>query len=55
LFVYLIAVVCLAEKFAIPLDNGIDTFGMPPRSVERLSLHWVLSPEALKRHSRGVG
>src|SRR5204863_4703073 len=29
LFLYLICVVVLAEKFAIPLDNAIERFGMP--------------------------
>src|SRR6266516_2160877 len=29
LIVYLLAVILLAEKFAIPLDNSIEQFGMP--------------------------
>jgi len=47
LFVYLIAVVLLAEKFAIPLDNGIERFGMPQALGGAIIAALVLSPEAL--------
>jgi Ca2+:H+ antiporter len=47
LLVYLIAVVLLAEKFAIPLDNGIEHFGMPQALGGAIIAALVLSPEAL--------
>ena len=47
LFVYLIAVVLLAEKFAIPLDNGIERFGMPQALGGAIIAALVLAPEAL--------
>src|SRR6266446_77638 len=47
LFLYLIAVVVLAEKLAIPLDNGIERFGMPQALGGAIIAALVLSPEAL--------
>ena len=47
LFVYLIAVVLLAEKFAIPLDNGIEHFGVPQAFGGAVVAALVLAPEAL--------
>src|SRR5438874_8673562 len=46
LFLYLIVVVILAEKFAIPLDNCIERFGMPPAFGGALVARLVLAPEA---------
>jgi Ca2+:H+ antiporter len=47
LFLYLIAVVVLAEKFAIPLDNAIERFGMPQALGGAIVAGLVLAPEAL--------
>src|SRR5438105_7850264 len=47
LFLYLIAVVVLAEKFAIPLDNCIERFGMPQAFGGAIIAGLVLAPEAL--------
>ncbi len=47
LFLYLIAVVVLAEKFAIPLDNAIERFGMPQAFGGAIIAGLVLAPEAL--------
>ena len=47
LFLYLIAVVVLAEKFAIPLDNCIERFGMPQAFGGAIVAGLVLAPEAL--------
>jgi Ca2+:H+ antiporter len=47
LFVYLIAVVLLAEKFAIPLDNSIEHFGIPQAFAGAIIAALVLAPEAL--------
>ena len=47
LFLYLIAVVVLAEKFAIPLDNAIERFGMPQEFGGAIVAALVLAPEAL--------
>jgi len=47
LFVYLIVVVLLAEKFAIPLDNSIEHFGMPQAFGGAIVAALVLAPEAL--------
>ncbi len=47
LVLYLIAVVLLAEKFAIPLDIGIERFGMPQALGGAIVAALVLAPEAL--------
>src|SRR5205823_3555046 len=47
LFLYLIAVVVLAEKFAIPLDNAVERFGMPQGLAGAIVAGLVLAPEAL--------
>jgi Ca2+:H+ antiporter len=47
LLLYLIAVVLLAEKFAIPLDNSIEHFGMPQAFGGAIVAALVLTPEAL--------
>ncbi len=47
LFLYLIAVILLAEKFAIPLDDGIERFGMPQALGGAIVAALVLAPEAL--------
>lgn len=47
LLVYLITVILLAEKFAIPLDNGIEKFHMPQALGGAVIAALVLSPEGL--------
>jgi Ca2+:H+ antiporter len=47
LVIYLITVVMLAEKFAIPLDNSIEEFGMPQAFGGAIIASLVLAPEAL--------
>jgi Ca2+:H+ antiporter len=47
LFLYLIVVIVLAEKFAIPLDNCIERFGMPSAFGGTIVAGLVLAPEAL--------
>src|SRR5213595_2523445 len=47
LLVYLFVVVVLAEKFAIPLDNSIERFGMPQALGGAIVAAMVLAPEAL--------
>jgi Ca2+:H+ antiporter len=47
LFLYLVAVILLAEKFAIPLDDSIERFGMPPAFGGAIVAALVLAPEAL--------
>jgi Ca2+:H+ antiporter len=47
LLLYLIAVILLAEKFAIPLDNSIEKFGMPQGFGGAIIAALVLSPEGL--------
>jgi Ca2+:H+ antiporter len=47
LFLYLIVVIVLAEKFAIPLDNSIERFGMPQAFGGAIVAGLVLFPEAL--------
>ena len=55
LFVYLIAVVLLAEKFAIPLDNGIERFGLPQAFGGAIIAALVLAPEALSAIGATLG
>jgi Ca2+:H+ antiporter len=47
LLLYLIAVILLAEKFAIPLDNSIEQFHMPQAFGGAIIAALVLSPEGL--------
>jgi Ca2+:H+ antiporter len=47
LVLYLLVVVVLAEKFAIPLDNSIERFGMPQAFGGAIVAGLVLAPEAL--------
>jgi Ca2+:H+ antiporter len=47
LVVYLIAVIFLAEKFAIPLDNSIERFGMPQAFGGAIIAALVLAPEGM--------
>src|SRR5207248_6397343 len=47
LFLYLIDVIVLAKKFAIPLDNSIERFGMPQALGGAIVAGLVLAPEAL--------
>ena len=46
LILYLLVVVVLAEKFAIPLDNSIERFGMPQAFGGAIVAGLVLAPEA---------
>jgi Ca2+:H+ antiporter len=45
LLLYLVAVICLSEKFAIPLDNSIEQFHMPQAFGGAIIAALVLSPE----------
>ena len=47
LVLYLLAVILLAEKFAIPLDDSIERFGMPQAFGGAIVAALVLAPEAL--------
>jgi len=47
LLLYLIVVISLAEKFAIPLDNSIEYFHVPQAFGGAIIAALVLSPEAL--------
>jgi Ca2+:H+ antiporter len=47
LLLYLFAVILLAEKFAIPLDNSIEQFHMPQAFGGAIIAVLVLSPEGL--------
>src|SRR6266404_906265 len=47
LLLYLIVVIVLAEKFAIPLDNFIERFGMPQAFGGAIVAGLVLAPEAM--------
>ena len=47
LLLYLITVILLAEKFAIPLDNSIEQFHMPQAFGGAMIAALVLSPEGL--------
>ncbi len=47
LLLYLVAVILLAEKFAIPLDNSIEKFDMPQAFGGAIIAALVLSPEGL--------
>src|SRR6266487_3683716 len=45
LLLYLVAVICLSEKFAVPLDNSIEKFHMPQAFGGAIIAALVLSPE----------
>jgi len=47
LILYLLVVIVLAEKLAIPLDNSIEHFGMPQAFGGAIVAGMVLAPEAL--------
>src|SRR5258705_13432431 len=47
LLLYLAAVIFLAEKFAIPLDNSIEQFHMPQAFGGAVIAALALSPEGL--------
>lgn len=47
LILYLVVVIILAKKFAIPLDNCIERFGMPQAFGGAIVAGLVLAPEAL--------
>jgi Ca2+:H+ antiporter len=47
LFLYLLVVILLAEKLAIPLDESIERFGMPQAFGAAIIAALVLAPEAL--------
>lgn len=47
LLLYLVIVIALAEKFAIPLDNCIEHFGVPQAFGGAVIAALVLTPEAL--------
>jgi Ca2+:H+ antiporter len=47
LLLYLITVILLAEKFAVPLDNSIEQFHMPQAFGGAMIAALVLSPEGL--------
>ncbi len=47
LLLYLIGVILLAKKFAIPLDNSIEHFGMPQEFGGAMIAVLVLAPEGI--------
>jgi len=47
LFLYLVVVIILAEKFAIPLDNCIERFGVPQALGGAIVAGLILAPEAM--------
>ena len=47
LLLYLITVILLAEKFAIPLDNSIEHFGLPQAFGGAIIAALVLAPEGI--------
>lgn len=47
LVLYLIVVILLAEKFAVPLDNSIEKFGMPQEFGGTIIAALVLAPEGI--------
>ena len=55
LLLYLFAVILMAEKFAIPLDNSIEKFHMPQAFGGAIIAALVLSPEGLGAVRASVG
>jgi Ca2+:H+ antiporter len=47
LLLYLITVILLAKKFAIPLDNSIEKFGLPQEFGGTMIAVLVLAPEGI--------
>jgi len=47
LLLYLVTVILLAKKFAIPLDNSIEKFGMPQEFGGAMIAALVLTPEGI--------
>jgi Ca2+:H+ antiporter len=47
LLLYLVVVILLAEKFAIPLDNSIEKFGVPQEFGGAMIAALVLTPEGI--------
>jgi Ca2+:H+ antiporter len=47
LLLYLIIVILLAEKFAIPLDNSMEKFGLPQEFGGAMIAALVLTPEGI--------
>jgi len=47
LLLYLISVILLAKKFAVPLDNSIEKFGMPQEFGGAMIAALVLAPEGM--------
>jgi Ca2+:H+ antiporter len=47
LLLYLVIVILLAEKFAIPLDNSIEKFGLPQEFGGAMIAALVLTPEGI--------
>lgn len=47
LLVYMVTVILLAKKFAIPLDNSIERFGMPQAFGGAIIAALVLAPEGI--------
>jgi len=47
LLLYLVIVILLAEKFAIPLDNSIEKFGLPDEFGGAMIAALVLTPEGI--------
>jgi Ca2+:H+ antiporter len=47
LLLYLVTVILLAKKFAIPLDNSIEQFGMPQEFGGTIIAALVLAPEGI--------
>jgi len=47
LLLYLVTVILLAEKFAIPLDNSIERFGLPQEFGGAMIAALVLAPEGI--------
>jgi Ca2+:H+ antiporter len=47
LLLYLVIVILLAEKFAIPLDNSVEKFGLPQEFGGAMIAALVLTPEGI--------